>query len=73
MEYKSNITWSPYDNRDYSHMGIHGKDGQYFNDGYFDKPWHEKNEPTTAELMENSKNPLNRKAIGKVYYRYKKE
>ncbi len=62
-----------YDNRDYSHMGIHGKDGQYFNDGYFDKPWHEKNEPTTAELMENSKNPLNRKAIGKVYYRYKKE
>jgi len=62
-----------YDNRDYSHMGIHGKDGQYFNDGYFDKPWHEKNEPTTAELMKNSKIPLNNKAIGKVYYRYKKE
>lgn len=62
-----------YDNRDYSHMGIHGKDGKYFNDGYFDKPWHKKNEPTTAELMKNSKIPLNDKAIGKVYYRYKKE
>ena len=62
-----------YDNRDYSHMGIHDKDGKYFNDGYFDKPWHKKNEPTTAELMKNSKIPLNEKAIGKVYYRYKKE
>ena len=59
-----------HDNRDYSHMGIHGKGGQYFNDGYFDKPWHKKNEPTTTELMENSRNPLTNKAIGKVYYRY---
>ena len=62
-----------YDNRDYSHMGITKGEGKYFNDGYSNLPWHEKNEPTTTELIENSKNPLNRKAIGKVYYRYKKE
>ena len=58
------------DNRDYSHMGITKGGGRYFNDGYFDKPWHEKDEPTTTDLIKNSKNPGNNKAIGKVYYKY---
>jgi len=58
------------DNRNYSHIGIHGSDNQYYNDGFATKPWRKKNEPTTAELQKNSKNPINEKEIGKVYYRY---
>jgi len=56
--------------RNYSHMGITAGGDKYYNDGYSSKPWHKKNEPTTAELQKNSKNPINEKAIGKVYYRY---
>tara|TARA_B100001094_G_scaffold80468_1_gene76696 strand:+ start:7554 stop:9545 length:1992 start_codon:yes stop_codon:yes gene_type:complete len=59
-----------YDNPDWTHMGITKGDNRYFNDGYVDKPFHEKNEPTGRELFENSLNPLNTKAIGKQYYRY---
>ena len=43
-----------YDNPDWTHMGITKGDNRYFNDGYVDKPFHEKKEPTNRELFENS-------------------